>query len=200
VKVITSHMGNDFDSIASMVAASKLYPDAVLSLSGSTSRTVRDFLRKFPQRWPIVTPRKVRKDEVTQLIIVDTRSRSRIGPYVTLLGRKDVSVHVYDHHPPSFDDIDGELMVIDPVGATTTLLVEILLERQIPITPHEATKQCNIGTNPGSRPSIDDNQLSNFILTHFARSHNWPALRKFPQEIPHRPARGTRQGKDSVGV
>jgi tRNA nucleotidyltransferase (CCA-adding enzyme) len=139
VKVITSHMGNDFDSIASMVAASKLYPDAVLSLSGSTSRTVRDFLRKFPQRWPIVTPRKVRKDEVTQLIIVDTRSRSRIGPYVTLLGRKDVSVHVYDHHPPSFDDIDGELMVIDPVGATTTLLVEILLERQIPITPHEAT-------------------------------------------------------------
>ncbi|MEA4878216.1 MAG: CBS domain-containing protein [Aminobacterium sp.] len=139
MKIITSHMGNDFDSIASMVAASKLYPDAVLSLSGSTSRTVRDFLRKFPQRWPIVTPRKVRKDEVTQLIVVDTRSRSRIGPFATLLGRHDVSVHVYDHHPPSSDDIDGELMVIDPVGATTTLLVEILLQRHIHVTPHEAT-------------------------------------------------------------
>lgn len=139
MKVITSHMGNDFDSIASMVAASKLYPDAILSLSGSTSRTVRDFLRKFPRRWPIVTPRKIRKDEITQLIVVDTRSRSRIGPFATLLGKKDVIVHVYDHHPPSADDIDGELIVIDPIGATTTLLVEILFERQIPITPQEAT-------------------------------------------------------------
>lgn len=138
MKVITSHMGNDFDSLASMVAAQKLYPGAVLSLSGSASRTVREFLKKNGDRWNVVTPRKVKFDEITMLIVVDARSKSRIGPFASLLGKKDIPVHVYDHHPPSADDIDGEYMAIEPVGATTTLIVEILLEKGIPIAPYEA--------------------------------------------------------------
>ena len=139
MKVITSHMGNDFDSLASMVAAGKLYPEAVLCLSGSASRTVREFLKKQGSRWTVLTPRKIKFDEITTLIVVDARSRSRIGPFATVLGKKNVAVHVYDHHPPGADDIDGDLMVIEPLGAATTLLVEILLERRIPISPAEAT-------------------------------------------------------------
>ncbi|NLK18878.1 MAG: CBS domain-containing protein [Synergistaceae bacterium] len=139
MKVITSHMGNDFDSLASMAAAQKLYPGAVMSLSGSASRTVREFLKKHGNRWEVLTPRKIRFDEVTMLIVVDARSRSRIGPFASLLGRKDIPVHVYDHHPPSADDIDGEYVVIEPLGATTTLLVEILLQKGIPISSYEAT-------------------------------------------------------------
>lgn len=139
MKVITSHMGNDFDSLASMVAAQKLYPGAVMCLSGSASRTVREFLKKHGNRWNVVTPRKIKFDEVTMLIVVDARSRSRIGPFASLLGRKEIPVHVYDHHPPSADDIDGEYMAIEPLGATTTLMVEILLEKGIPIAPYEAT-------------------------------------------------------------
>ncbi len=139
MKVITSHMGNDFDSLASMVAASKLYPDAKLCLAGSAARTVRDFLKKNASRWTVLTPRKIKFDEVTMLIVVDARSRSRIGPFASLLGKKSIAVHVYDHHPPSKDDIDGEMVVIEPLGACTTLMVEILLERGIIISPHEAT-------------------------------------------------------------
>ena len=33
----------DFDSLASMLAAKKLYPDAVLVFSGSQERSLRDF-------------------------------------------------------------------------------------------------------------------------------------------------------------
>jgi len=139
VKVITSHMGNDFDSLASMVAASKLYPDAKLCLSGSAGRTVREFLKKNTSRWTVFTPKKIKFDEITMLIVVDARSRSRIGPFAALLGKKSIAVHVYDHHPPSGDDIDGEFLAIEPVGACTTLMVEILLEKRIPIAPHEAT-------------------------------------------------------------
>ena len=42
MKVITSHMGSDFDSLASMVAASRLYPDAVLCMSGAASKTAAE--------------------------------------------------------------------------------------------------------------------------------------------------------------
>mgnify|MGYP002683188505 CR=1 FL=1 len=76
MKVITSHMGSDFDSLASMVAASRLYPDAKLCLSGSAGRTVREFLKKNASRWTVLTPRKVKFDEITLLVVVDARSRS----------------------------------------------------------------------------------------------------------------------------
>jgi tRNA nucleotidyltransferase (CCA-adding enzyme) len=50
-----------------------------------------------------------------------------------------VDVHVYDHHPEGEADIEGSLEVVRKVGSTTTILVEILKERAIPITPDEAT-------------------------------------------------------------
>lgn len=139
MKVITSHIGSDFDSFASMVAASKLYEGAVMCFSGSASRNVREFVKKYQTRWKVLTPRKVNLDEITTLIVVDTRSRSRIGNFSSLVGRPGVEVHVYDHHPPSGDDIEADFKAIEFVGATTTLLLETILDRGIPISSHEAT-------------------------------------------------------------
>ncbi len=41
--VITAHANADFDALASMVAASKLYPDAVLVFPGSQEKNLRNF-------------------------------------------------------------------------------------------------------------------------------------------------------------
>jgi tRNA nucleotidyltransferase (CCA-adding enzyme) len=41
--VITTHINADFDSMASMLAAKKLYPHAVLVFPGSQERSLRDF-------------------------------------------------------------------------------------------------------------------------------------------------------------
>ena len=139
MKVITSHMGSDFDSLASMVAASMLYPDAVLCMSGAASKTVRNFLAGNPGRWEILTPRRVHLKNVDFLVVVDARSLSRIGPFAEVVSREGVRVHVYDHHPPSGDDIDSEFACIEPLGATTTLMVEILLRKGIPVSPQDAT-------------------------------------------------------------
>ncbi|MCF4113431.1 MULTISPECIES: CBS domain-containing protein [Dethiosulfovibrio] len=139
MKVITSHVGSDFDSLASMIAAGKLYPDGVPCFSGSAERNVRDFLKRHRDRWTVLTPRKIRMDEVTQLIVVDTRSVRRLGVLAPLAGRPEVDVHVYDHHPPCSDEIDASKKVIEPVGAAVTLILEEVLRRGIAPTPHEAT-------------------------------------------------------------
>lgn len=139
MKLITSHVGSDFDSLASMIAAGKLYPDGVPCFSGSAERNVRDFLKRHRGRWTVLTPRKVRMDEVTKLIVVDTRSVRRLGALAPLAGRPDVDVHVYDHHPPCSDDIKSSFSVIEPVGATVTLLLEEMFRRGITPTSHEAT-------------------------------------------------------------
>jgi len=139
LKVITTHIGADFDSLASMIAAAKLYKGAVPCFSGAAGRNVRDFLKRQTGRWEILTPRQVNMDEITTLVVVDARSPSRIADFAAILGRPRLSVHVYDHHPAVQEDISADFVVIEPVGATTTILVERLIEKGIYFDPQEAT-------------------------------------------------------------
>lgn len=140
MEVITTHINADFDTIGSMLAARKLYPGAILVLPGSKEETVRGFLLQSAlYSLEMKKLREIDLEDVTRLVFVDIRNSSRIGPFRELLGKPGVDVHVYDHHPDEDADIHGSLEVIRDVGSTTTILVEILKERGIPITPDEAT-------------------------------------------------------------
>jgi len=140
MEVITTHIGADFDTIGSMLAARKLYPDAVLVLPGSKEETVRGFLLQSAlYALEMKKLREIDLSKVTRLILVDIRNSARIGPFRDLIGKPGVEVHVYDHHPDEDADIRGSVEVVKNVGSTTTILVEILKERNIPITSDEAT-------------------------------------------------------------
>ncbi|MBW1972667.1 MAG: hypothetical protein JRI44_07510, partial [Deltaproteobacteria bacterium] len=43
MEIITTHLNADFDALASMIAAKKLYPNAILVFPGSQERNLRDF-------------------------------------------------------------------------------------------------------------------------------------------------------------
>ena len=139
--LITSHLNTDLDSLASMFAIQKLYPDAVICPPGSMSRKVKEFLARQGHQWAakLLKPKKIPLDEVTLMIVTDTRSRSRIGAFAALAGRQDVAVHVYDHHPATQDDIPAEELIYEPIGACTTMILEHLLNERKEITPDEAT-------------------------------------------------------------
>jgi tRNA nucleotidyltransferase (CCA-adding enzyme) len=140
VEIITTHVNADFDTIASMVAAHKLYPDAVLVLPGSQEETVKGFLLQSAfYALEMRRAREIDTEKVTRVILVDIRNSSRIGVFREVVQRPGVEVHIYDHHPDEEADIKGTLEVIRSAGSTTTILVEILKERGIPITPDEAT-------------------------------------------------------------
>lgn len=138
--VITTHINADFDTIASMLAAKKLYPGAVLVLPGSKEESVRGFLLQSAlYAMEILKPREIDLSAVTRVILVDIRNSSRIGVFREVVARPGVEVHIFDHHPDEEADIRGAHEVIRKVGSTTTILVGILREREIPITPDEAT-------------------------------------------------------------
>jgi tRNA nucleotidyltransferase (CCA-adding enzyme) len=140
MEVITTHTNADFDSLASMLAAKKLYPNAVLVFPGSQERSLRDFfIHSTLYAFEVERMKNIDLREVKRLILVDTRQTSRIGKFAELVSKSDLEIHIYDHHPPSPDDLHGALEVILEVGATTTLLLNILQERGIEITPDEAT-------------------------------------------------------------
>jgi len=140
MEVIATHINADFDSLASMLAAKKLYPNAVLVFPGSQERSLRDFfIHSTLYAFEVERIKNIDLQEVKRLILVDTRQISRIGKFSEILSKPDLEIHIYDHHPPSSEDLHGSLEVISEVGATVTLLLDILQKRGTEITPDEAT-------------------------------------------------------------
>jgi tRNA nucleotidyltransferase (CCA-adding enzyme) len=140
VDVLTCHIEADFDALASLVAARRLYPRAVVVFPGAQEKVLRDFTAegRLPEL-PVVALRDLDPAAVRRLILVDTRRADRIGPLGEIAARRDVEVHIYDHHPPGPGDLAGAVDVSHPVGANTTLMLRILRERDIAIAPAEAT-------------------------------------------------------------
>ena len=138
--LITTHKNADFDALSAVVAASKLYPGARLLLPGSQEKAVRNFLSLIKDKIRFEDEKTCRLDDVTRLIVVDNRHRSRIGAAGELVGKKGVEVHVYDHHPRMASDIKGDKDVFKEVGATVSIVLEILDARgKLELTPLEAT-------------------------------------------------------------
>jgi len=139
VKIITTHLHADFDCLASMVAARKLYPDAVLVFPGSQEKNVRDYLARAEFHVPYRKLKGLDLGSVRQMIVVDASTRDRIGAFATLADKEGVDVRLYDHHASQKIDIPHSLAVVRERGATVTVFVELLRERDIRITPAEAT-------------------------------------------------------------
>jgi tRNA nucleotidyltransferase (CCA-adding enzyme) len=139
MELIVSHNTTDFDGLASMVAASKLYPSALMVLESKPTRQVREFLALHKDALPILDIKSVDLQKVTKIIVVDTCSSSRLGSLAKLVSSQQVEVHVYDHHPKSPNRIISQYELITTIGATTTLLVELIEAQKLAISPFEAT-------------------------------------------------------------
>lgn len=174
MELITTHINADFDTLASMLAVKKLYPKAHLVFPGSQEKGVRDFLLKSTLYiFEVERAKDIDLDKVTRLILVDIRQPSRIGRFAEIIGRPGLDIHIYDHHPPSPDDIHGSVEVTHPWGATTTILTLILKEKGIDITPEEATiMMLGIYEDTGSlqfpSTTIQDYEASSFLLSRGA--------------------------------
>ncbi len=142
--VITTHVNADFDGVASMLAARKLYPGALIVLSGGAQEAVRGFLEVHDLG--LTKQKDIALDQVRRLIVCDAQKPERLGTLKELWGRPGVEVHLFDHHVDEDESPDPEgggirvsQQIVEGVGATTTLLVERLTKERIPISPFEAT-------------------------------------------------------------
>ncbi|MGD9286562.1 MAG: CBS domain-containing protein [Desulfobacterales bacterium] len=143
LEVITTHVNADFDALASMLAAQKLYPDALVVFPGSQEKNLKNFfINSMAYLFNMVDIGDIDFSMVKRLILVDTRQRGRIGKLADLLERSDIDIHIYDHHPPTGNDVKGSLEVHGKTGANVTILTEIIKEKKIRINPEEATIIC----------------------------------------------------------
>ncbi len=141
--VITCHVNADFDAMASMLAAQKLYPGSLVVFPGSQEKTLRNFfVSSMVYLYNMIDIRDLDFAAVKRLVLVDTRQHGRIGKLAALLDNPGIEVHVYDHHPAKPDDIVSQAGEQRLVGATVTILTDILRRRHIAISADEATVMC----------------------------------------------------------
>lgn len=139
MEIITSHNALDFDGLASMVAAGKIYPAAVKVFSGTLSKNVKKFMALYKDLLMIKTPRELDLKQVSRMIVVDTANINRLGHLQEIAARTDLDFLIYDHHPVAPDDLQRGIREIHQVGAATTILVEEIMARNISISAFDAT-------------------------------------------------------------
>jgi tRNA nucleotidyltransferase (CCA-adding enzyme) len=141
--IIATHVNADFDALASMLAAQKLYPDGLVVFPGSQEKNLKNFfINSMAYLFNMADIGDIDFKKVKRLVLVDTRNPGRIGKLSKLLKRKDIEIHIYDHHPGTENDIKGDLEVYRMSGANVTLLIEIISQKGIDISADEATIMC----------------------------------------------------------
>lgn len=138
-QLIMSHVGTDFDGLASMVLAQKLYPGSDLVFPGRKSGGVKEFYDLHKRHFPALANKEALASKPDRLIVVDTRTPSRLGHFRPWFQDPEVELHIYDHHPPTAESVRGDQEWVESVGAAATLLVEQCRKRNLPISYEEAT-------------------------------------------------------------
>jgi len=131
--LILTHENADFDAVASQLAAHRLNPESVPLLSRRVNRNVKQFLALYWDTLPFMRPEDWHRRQIDQVVLVDSQAL----PGVRGL-RQDTPVRVVDHHEP--DDLEEHWEShIEPLGATTTMLAEMLQSAGLSLAPVEAT-------------------------------------------------------------
>jgi len=132
--LILTHEHADFDALASLLAAARLYPQAVPVLPRQRNRNLDAFLAVYRDSLPFVHMEDLPRHHVDHVILVDTQTAQPMrgmGPHTTGL--------IIDHHPQMRELPLNWSFIGEEVGATTTLLIEQLAETHVTVNVIEAT-------------------------------------------------------------
>ena len=138
--IITGHANADFDCLAAIIAAGKLYPGATLIFPGSQEKNLRHFfIQSATYMFNFKNFKEIDPGSVRTLVMVDTRQRSRVPHIEPVFDTPGLVIHCYDHHPDTDEDVAAETSVVKNWGSTTAILMAEIMERDLTLTPDEAT-------------------------------------------------------------
>ena len=138
--IITAHTNADFDSLSSMVGAQKLYPQGVLVFPGSQEQSLRDFfIQSATYLFNFYSMKDIDADSVQTVVVCDTRQPSRLGHLSSLLKKPEVTIHAFDHHPDTEEDLVAAQEDVRLWGSTAAIIVDIIKSKGIALSRDEAT-------------------------------------------------------------
>lgn len=137
--IATTHKNTDFDGLASVIAATLLYPGCVGVVPKMTNKNVEQFLSTHKTAFNLILPHEVPHDEVKKLIVVDTDQWQRLDRLEKLATRQDLEIDLWDHHMMGTGDILPTWSCKEQIGSTVTLFVREMQKRRLELTPLDST-------------------------------------------------------------
>lgn len=134
MQIVTTHKNTDFDGLASVVAATLLFPEAIAVLPRTLNPKVKTFLSLHKELFATCAPGDIELQRVERLIVVNANRWNRLDRMEDLKGKPGLDIGVWDHHIEK-GSIRARHSHIEPVGATTTLLVRELNDARKTLTP-----------------------------------------------------------------
>lgn len=135
-QIIFTHDNADFDAIASLLAAHKLYPEATPVLPHHLARNVAEFMTLYKNGLPLIAWHEFKPhSKVERIILVDTQRLPEIRHI-----KRDTPVLIIDHHRYEGEQGAHVTFIGEEIGANVTLLTEqIIANGTIRLTSLEAT-------------------------------------------------------------
>lgn len=126
-----------------MVAASLLFPGAVMVQPATQERSARNFLTLYRHSLEMTKEKYLDLTKITRLIVVDTADPAKIGKPGRLFEDPGVQKIIFDHHPSRLTPEECRKcnLTLNFVqsGATVTQLVKRLRARKVRLQPFTAT-------------------------------------------------------------
>ncbi|HAO22193.1 MAG TPA: tRNA nucleotidyl transferase [Desulfobacteraceae bacterium] len=138
MQIVTTHKNTDFDGIASMIAATLIYPEAIPILPKMINPNVRAFLSIHKDLFNIHGTDEIKPDKVKRLIVVDVNKWGRLEQMSPLRQKEDLDIILWDHHPDR-GDISANWACQEEMGANITLMLRHLKKENKTISPVHAT-------------------------------------------------------------
>jgi nanoRNase/pAp phosphatase (c-di-AMP/oligoRNAs hydrolase) len=138
MQIVTTHVNTDFDALASVIAATLIYPGAIPILPKNLNPNVKAFLSIHKDLLPVSAVTDINLEDVMRLIVVDVNTWERLDRMAGLKCKDDLEIYLWDHHTNT-GNITANFTCQDPAGATVTLLTGQLEKDGKVLTPIQAT-------------------------------------------------------------
>ena len=164
MRIILTHEQADFDALGSLLGAYLLDDSAIPVLPRRMNRNVRAFVTLYGAELPFVELRDLPNEPVESICLVDTQSM------VSVRGvNEGTRVHIVDHHPIRPDIPPSWTISSEDVGATTTIFVEDMRERDRDLSMIQATTLLlgiyeDTGSLTYSRTNARDLHAASYLL------------------------------------
>lgn len=142
MRIITTHLGADFDALGAMAGLLCLEPHGRIVFSGSQEAGVRRFLQRERLPLPETRLKELRRATMEAAWVADCSSLKRLGEVGEMIQRARCPVTVVDHHPMPEDPIPGASFLSGPpegAGATCTVVAWELQRRGLKPDPLTAS-------------------------------------------------------------
>ncbi len=129
----------DLDCLGSLVIARRLFPGYRAVASKLIHPVARTLYNLYKDNLDLLPAAELDGAAVEDMVVVDTRSFSRVKEYLQVISPLPGGIRVFDHHSEDASDIPGASIQPGTAGANTTILGLAAMQRGVHLTPEEAT-------------------------------------------------------------